>query len=345
VTAFNSLVAAEHAASLGLRDQRTLFANLLALQWRGIGVPYAHTRVEFAHDLVEHRFAGLDGADVEDTGRGPLKLTVRIPFLNNIAPAPNETWSSGSLYPGVLRSFFAAMANGETGTLQHPEFGPIACKPAAFAVDWDAKTRDGVWADATFIETLDDTGQLSVNITGAGLVGMATAAGVDLDALLPTIPASQFPSLPTNSPSFGDFARGLQAVADQISLFQYSAAGQLNAIVFRVQNIESAITAAVGGASGADAASAVQYWPTRMAADTYVAALTAVKQNLLSSGKSIGVYVPNQDTSLPLLSQTIPAPVGDLIDLNPDLLFELVVPRSSRVRYYLPQPQLALTLP
>lgn len=308
-----------------------LFANLLPFAWRGLGFPYANTKLELAQDLVEHRFADLDGADVEATGRAPLRIRARIPFLNNIAAAPSELWTPGDLYPNTWRKMLAAFQDRSSDILQHPELGPITCRPGRFDTDWDSKTRDGVWVDAEWIETFDSTGALSASVTGAGLISIATAAGIDLDTLLPTIPQSAYPGLPKNNPSFADFARQLQGVADQISLLQYSAAGAVDAIVFRVQNIESAFTNAFNPGPGS-----VQYWPTLMAADSYLCAVANVKQTLLqASAKSVGLYIPASDTTLAMIAQSIPAPVSDLMNLNPSLLSKLVVPSGTKVRYYL----------
>jgi hypothetical protein len=50
----------------------------------------------------------INTADVEPTGRSPLEITAKVPFLNNIASAPSELWPSGNLYPNQFRLFFAA---------------------------------------------------------------------------------------------------------------------------------------------------------------------------------------------------------------------------------------------
>ena len=315
---------------------QALFGNLLPLSWRGVGIPYVDFKVSLRQDLAVHKFSNLDGADVEPTGRSPLEFVARVPFLNHIQPAPSELWSSGNLYPNQFRLFFAACVNRSPAYLQHPEFGRIYCVVSHLDVDWKASTRDGVYVDVTWIETFEPNGSVSPNITGAGQVSAASQAGVDLDTLLPTLPQSSFPLLPPNSTSFSDFfsdfARGLQGVADQTSLLQYQTGGKIDAIMSQVQTTLNAFSQATHNQT--DASNSVQSWPTRDACDRYLAALATIKQNLLSTGQKVHLYVPKADTSLPMLALTIPASISDLMNLNPALIFELVVPAYSQVRYY-----------
>ena len=121
--------AAQQTLTLGdiiqAQSVQALFGELLPLQWKDVGIPYVDFKVTLRQDLAVHKFSDLDGADVEPTGRSPLEMTAKVPFLNNIARAPSETWSSGDLYPNQFRKFFAACVDRAPGYLQHPEFGPL----------------------------------------------------------------------------------------------------------------------------------------------------------------------------------------------------------------------------
>jgi len=310
-----------------------LLGALLGFEWKEVAFPATDFRVQLRQDLAQHKFADLDSADVEPTGRAPLEFTARIPFLNNIASAPSENWPSGDMYPTQFRQFFAACVDRSPGILIHPEFGPIRCVVERCSVDWKSQTRDGVYVDVAWIETFDEDGQVNANINDAGAVmSLAAQAGVDLDTLLPSLPPDAFPQLPKNEPSFADFARGLQSVSDQISLLQYQTAGKVDAILMQTQAVVDSISQATNSPSAAS--TSVQAWPTRDAADRYMAALNDVRKNLLATGKDVLIFIPRNDTSLPMLAQSIPAPVGDLLNLNPALVAEFVVPALTRVRYY-----------
>ena len=327
----------------------TLFGNLLPLQWREVSIPYTDFKVSVRQDLAIHKFSDLDGADVEPTGRSPVEFTAKVPFLNHIAKAPVEGWSSGDLYPNQFRQFFAACVDRSPGYLQHPEFGLVYCVVSHLDVDWKASTRDGVYVDVSWLETFEPGGGISPQISGAGLISAAAQAGVDLDTLLPQLPQSAFPQLPPNSTSFADFARGLQGVADQFSLLQYQTAGKIDSVVAQVQRTLDAFSQSTGqqGNSSSpqsltqqdlrnrvNAAISVQSWPSRDACDRYIASLVDIQKNLLSKGKQVSLYVPASDTSLPMIATQLPTSIADLMNLNPSLMQKLVVPAYTKVRYY-----------
>ena len=328
---------------------QALFGELLPMVWKDVGIPYVDVKVSMHQDVAVHKFSNLDGADVEPTGRSPLEITAKVPFLNNIASAPSELWPSGNLYPNQFRLFFAACVDRSPGYFQHPEFGPIYCVCTRCEIDWKPSTRDGVYVDCTWIETFEPNGSVSPNVSGAGQVSLASQAGIDLDTLLPTLPASAFPQLPPNTTSFADFARGLQGVSDQISLLQYQTAGRVDAVIAQTQSVLASVSIATGqqgsdyGPNGltsrdvanrAAAATSVMTQPTRDACDRYIAALLLIKQNLLASGGQVSLNYTAAETTLPMLALTIPATVSDLMNLNPGLLQSLVVPSGTAVRYY-----------
>jgi prophage DNA circulation protein len=349
----SNFTAAQATLTLGniIQEQaaQALFGELLPFIWKDVGIPYTDVKVTLRQDLAIHKFSDLDGADVEPTGRSPLEITAKVPFLNNIARAPSETWSSGDLYPNQFRKFFAACIDRVPGYLQHPEFGPIYCVVSHCEIDLKATTRDGVYVDVSWLETFEPNGSVSPSITGAGQISAASQAGVDLDSLLPQLPKSAFPQLPDQTTSFADFARGLQGVADQLSLLQYQTAGKIDSVVAQVQRTLNAFSQATGqqgdGSSPqsltqqdlrnrVNAAISVQSWPTRDACDRYIASLSTIKQDLLASGRQVSLYIPAADTSLPMIATTLPASISDLMNLNPALLQKLVVPAYTSVRYY-----------
>lgn len=45
-----------------------VLSQLFAFKWRDVEVPITKMRLSIAHDLVEHKYWGVDGARIEDTG-------------------------------------------------------------------------------------------------------------------------------------------------------------------------------------------------------------------------------------------------------------------------------------
>ncbi len=155
-----------------------LFEQLLPCAWRDVQFPVTQIEVTLAHDLVEHKYWGVDGAKVEDTGLAPMRFSVSIPFINGIVPGKGEKW--GALYPIVMRAFFKAFADKTTGFFQHPEFGQIPCKPEHMKLTLSGDHRGGMTCEASFVETLPEG--VDANLLDDTRAENIELAATDLDA-------------------------------------------------------------------------------------------------------------------------------------------------------------------
>ena len=147
--------AAAQANQQGSPDYNDLFAQLLEFQWRGIRFPITETVLELRQDLAIHKLVDRDGASIEGTGRAPLQINVRVPFLNGLTRGRAELWES-PLYPTAWRQVFAACADKSNGVVTHPELGDITCKCEVMSTRWSGDVRSGVFVNMTFLETDDD---------------------------------------------------------------------------------------------------------------------------------------------------------------------------------------------
>lgn len=162
-----------------------------------------HAReASLAHDLVEHKYWGVDSGRVEATGVAPIRISAQIPLSNRIVPGKNERWAAGALYPDALRNLLIAFAKRQTGLLQHPEFGEIACKAERIDVDISGDRRSTAMVDASWVETLDD--EVISNIVASPVTEIELAAS-DLDAS-DTDLRKLVPELPKYETTFDDFA-------------------------------------------------------------------------------------------------------------------------------------------
>jgi prophage DNA circulation protein len=125
------------------------FDQLLAAAWNSIEFPVTKMRMSIAHDLVEHKYYGVDGARVESVGLAPRRFSFSAPLFNGISPGKAEKWAA--LYPNQLRILLVDFQKKTKGLLQHPEFGIIVCKAERFDMDWDAARRGGVDAALSFV--------------------------------------------------------------------------------------------------------------------------------------------------------------------------------------------------
>ena len=222
-----------------------LFAQLKGFQWKGVDFPSAEDDLEIRQDLVIHRFADRNGAYVEGTGRHPVQITARIPFLNHIYSGQNENWPQGALYPYQWRLFLEQCLEGTSGTLVHPELGPLNCKIDVSKTTWSGKVRGGVWVQATWVES-DDTqaDQLGQDLSNASPIGNLTANADDLDENIATMAAAlsaQSNPLPPLEFSFDMLANAVVGVIDVPPVLAKSYAGRVDNIIYQANRVQQAL--------------------------------------------------------------------------------------------------------
>ncbi len=301
-----------------------LFEQLLPCSWRDVEFPLLSISASLAHDLVEHKYWGVDGARVEDTGLTPMRFSAEIPFINGIVPGKGEKW--GALYPTEFRRFLAACALKTTGILVHPEFGEIPCRCERLDFEISGDRRGGVVVKVSWVETLQDDD--TANPFGPSPIQDIELAALDLDAS-DTDLKKPAPTLPEYETSFADLARGIQGIVDSATILTMTTVGKIDSIVYRAEAIGDSIDRAK---------SALTYGPTN-AVERLKAHAHDLRQSLLqASGRDIALYYVKGDTTLAgLLAQLPGASLGDLVKLNPQLMTSAVVSKGTTVRYYVPK--------
>lgn len=302
----------------------SLFGQLLEHKWRDVGFPTAHFKLRLRHDLAKHEYPRTEGANVEWTGRAPIEFTARIPFLNNISPGPNESWALGAtpLYPDTFRKWFDVMRKGDTGPLQHPEFGIVQCKVVSCEVDWEASTQDGVWVDAVWIETIDDVNAPEAFQSGSPISRALTSA-LALDSSITVTQALQFPT-PFHAPSLSDMLQSIQGAIDQVGLAEQRAAGQIAAIEYRLDSIQDAVERTRNALN----------WTVRRDVEKMRSATHDIAATIGTANAKIGFWPVRKAATLANIATQIPAKLGDVMKLNIPLLAAPVVPEGSIVRYF-----------
>lgn len=293
------------------------FDQLFACSWRGIQFPTTSVEVTFQHDLVEHRYYGVDGARVEATGRGPLNITVTIPLVNGIVPGPNENW--GVLYPTAFRALYNATKDRKVGTFRHPELDQIECKVRSAEFRHIGEQRDGV----SFVLHLVETNVDDLEVEFASPVTVATLAALDLDAS-DTDLRSQVPTRPVPPADLTTFLRNLAGVGDQVSLGSERAKGVVSRYRFHAERV---------GASAVGAKNAI-LWPVIDAAERLKSSLRWLEEHP-PAGRPINTHLVRRDVSVPVLLLEIPgATVGEILKLNPRIAGRPLIPSGTSVRHY-----------
>lgn len=163
-------------------------------QWRGQEIHVLSMSFSFDQEHIEHKYPDRDSGFIEATGRNPALYTFQLTFDNGNGLAIEEQ------YPKAWREFVGNMADRSMGTLQHPELGPVKCKPKTCATQWDPTKRSGVTVDATFIESSDEEDELAkllqkgAEYTAQFEAGFLDGAIGDVSPA-PTIPSALKPSL------------------------------------------------------------------------------------------------------------------------------------------------------
>lgn len=308
--------------------------TLLAAKWRDVEFPTTKFRMSVAHELVHHKYWGVDGARVEDTGLEPIRFTFSVPMLNGIKPGRKESWAD--LYPTGFRKLLISFQKHEKGTLQHPEFGPISCKADRFDADWTAERRGGADVELSFVETLGDSGVSGLNEDAIAIKGGTTAALApgeltdatlltDLDALLK---AQGLPPRAKGKHGFGldDLFDAVRAVTDYPTLLSYQYGGKLNAMIYQAKALQAS----------ADRARSATTWPITQNVERMKAAAREAQKKILEVTRTISKFTVPATTTLAGVARQVPGPcsIADLISLNPTLMRAPTVRQGTIVRYY-----------
>lgn len=296
------------------------FDKLLPFMWRGKHYPLTRIHVSLAHDLVEHKFWGVDGARIEDTGLGPVRIEASIPIANTIYPAASEKWTAGTLYPDALRAFVLDFGKRLAGPLQHPEFGEFAVKPERLDFELTGDKRGSTEIRASWLEALPNSGDTSSLFPSPK--DQLQAAASDLEAQRTALLALA-PQLPTFQDDLDSLGRRIAAISDSVFVLSYRTAGIINRVLYQANRLEASLLRAK---------SALTH-PAITNCRIIQAAAYELRTKLLSPA-GIGLYnVPSQ-TTLPMLTSVIAdAKIADLVKLNPNLMRSPVIPKGTKVRY------------
>jgi hypothetical protein len=302
-----------------------LFASLLELRWRDIGIPAVEIETELVQGQVIHKFADRDSAHIEPVGRHPLRITARVPFINYIRPARNETWPARQLYPDWWRAVFEACADRTSDKLQHPELGTLICKCESHRTRWSGDVRGGVFVSISWIESDDTANDLASALAeqspAASVFNTAAAIDAALNAVSPiVVPTPYVPPI-----SFTDLANAVRGVSDQATLFEKSFAGRIDNMIYEANALEDSLAAVPNALN----------WPIVQMCEELKASCHVLKLQLLNSNtQKILFYTVTQDSTLAQVANALGAPVDDIMILNPAYVSIGVVPQDTKLRYY-----------
>ena len=295
-----------------------VLSQLLGASWRDIGFPSLMFSAAYKHNVVRHQRVDRDGVRVENTGLDGGVHTFKIPCINTIRPAPNETWSvAPPLYPVVYRQLLGAFADRTSGTFQHPDLGALNCKVASYESTLDPDFRGGPTLLVTLFETVDDGD--SAALTSDSEQSIAVDAAQYLDVKILTLHPSPYTGTPGGI-SLSSFLKSLGSIADEWNLFKAQWAAAIDRVSYQLGNLAEKFGDDPGFSDNTN---------------RLISALHAIKQRALASARRTGIYVVPVRSMLPQIAVRTKSKLTDLLKLNPGLVRSPFVERDTRVRYYL----------
>ena len=292
--------------------------------------PLSSCKTSFDHDMAEHRYFGVDGAEVEATGRAPLVFQCTIPFIEGLAPGPSEKWTN--LYPYGYRNFLSATADRAVGVFNHPELGEIKCRVKSFDSSLDPGARGGQIVNVTFVETRvpgDAAGNQDDTFDVDGAAANLNASQADLRSLFPRRELEGF--------DWEKAVRDIQSIGDRVTVAAARAKGKVTNVLAKVNAVQDSFDRATLAATDVGfaqrTAKIVQHTALREA-EKIGAAARAAEKILNRQKRVVSVHVTSSATSIASLSVELNVSVGDLLALNASAVRFYDVPSGTRIRYY-----------
>lgn len=137
---------------------QSILFGLPALEWRGLEAPpYDTAPISVTHNQSPRKFPYIDGAGHDHTGRDPIRMTVRLFFINTL-----DLTAGIPLFPDLFELWKDALLDGSSGDLRHPILGPVRARVMTFDVNLDANVSlAGATVTVNWEDTIDNPAEQS----------------------------------------------------------------------------------------------------------------------------------------------------------------------------------------
>ena len=157
----------------------TLRSQIVRAAYEGREFPCLEFQDTNAHAFVEHKAWRVNGADVQHTGREPLKISCKIALLTSIQGWPDD------LFPRLHDELDELFRSTPQGALTHPYYGEVRVQVATWKRSFDPAVQQGIVLDVEFVETNASAYRSFANFEpepGTALSDAATAADDAIEA-------------------------------------------------------------------------------------------------------------------------------------------------------------------
>lgn len=332
--------------------------QLVECQLDGISFPVIAVDLSVDHDLSLHKKPSVPGANVENTGRNPIKMKVKAAFYNNLTKASFETWDPNNLYPNTFVKVFNRLLDTKAFVFQHPTLGTYNMMAVSGSCNISADHRNGQELDFELIEANQDE-------FNTAFFNKTIVAGVDvqsaaiLDGHIAGVFVPQPDKLSNGRPfSFASAMNLVKASIDQTSLAIEKAYGKVNNVLYKISQVEGACRMLEQQVSKPNSVTKTQFQTignpfTFFTPKSGLIANPAMTANILvyanrvkgscfnqiagmkNQGNFInfGVYKVQAPTTIGALSVVLNCSVADLVKFNPQLITSSVISVGAQVVY------------
>ncbi len=278
-------------------------------------VPCKSAGFTWEHSLPERPYPYIDGDGHDHTGRRSLVMPVTLYFLNTLQLEVGDR----VLFPAAYNNYIERFLDGRAGNLEHPIAGNRRARVKNGSVALSAEVRSGVIVDVTFVETLDEPEQQVpfADVTVSSTV-VAQAAQLACEEFGINYPDGEIDGL--------DLVSAVRSVIGQVGSTALQIEGRIN-------QVQGAVVRML------DDAEALNDHNAYAAVDNLTLlwkSLKELKEHIpVKLQRAVGEATTQNPATLDKLARQHANDLQDIINLNPTLLENPLVPKGARYKYYL----------
>lgn len=285
-----------------------VLAQLPLLTWRGLEAPpYDVLAFSWENELAPRRVPYVDVDVHDDLGRKSAPLKARLYFCEVLQPGAFSV-----LWPQWLE----AIKTGDPDYLGHPLLGTLRARVHTVGGELKAQVRDGVIIDVEWLETNEDPGTLSADLTTEfDVSAMAELADSNAAAV-----GVEYPD--------GSFATSLVDAWNQIQ-------GQLFSLGLSVMGFINTTLADIEGMiEDVRALDDHNAWPALDSLMNMWNAVYRAQALIASTTRATSTRKLEVDTTLERFAKEVGNTLQDVLGLNIQALYTPVVPKGATLRYF-----------
>lgn len=291
-----------------------IYKSLPKTTFRGVEVAVLSRSMQFQHARAEHQFLYRDRAQIEQQGKRNLQFSYTLCFRESI-----EAGSYRKLFSERLPAFRAAFEDRTPATLIDPFYGSVRVAPDSWSEQEATgdRGRDGLDVSVTFIEAPPQA--------EASQQDAPTVRGVQQDAQrIDQAFAATFADVPELlTPDLANPLDAVAAVFDQIDRYSEKIGAALGQVIGKAERVERAMAKVA----------TPEQWPLRQELRRLQLRCRDLRRNLATSTRIVREMSLTADSTINQVSGKTKNSLRQLLELNPWIAREPVIPAGSLVAY------------